>query len=184
MSISQNPTIYSFQEPVPSKIYWDAGFIFSFTAKDSKYHQDCANFLKLLEKGEVTCVVSTLALDESWFIILQAKIEEDFAPKNFWHVFNKDKEVIRAYIPDLERLTLNVYRQPYVEIIGIEPEWSFSVLENMSSFCFLPRDSYHLQAMYANRIENLATLDEDFLVVPNINIYTCNPSILSKKSPL
>jgi len=86
-------------------------------------------------------------------------------------------------MPDLERLTTNVYRQPYVEIIGIEAEWSFSVLESMSSYCFLPRDAYHLQAMYANRIENIATLDEDFLSVPNINIYTCNPSISRKKSP-
>jgi predicted nucleic acid-binding protein len=183
MSISQKANIYSFQDPVPSRMYWDAGFIISFASKNSKYHEDCANFLKILEKGKVTCVVSTLALDESWFVILQAKIEEDFAPKSFWQVFNKDKEVIKGYIPDLERLTTNVYRQPYVEIIGIEPEWSFSVLENMSSYCFLPRDAYHLQAMYANRIENLVTLDEDFVAVPNINIYTCNPSISTKKSP-
>jgi predicted nucleic acid-binding protein len=97
--------------------YWDAGFIVSFASKNSKYHEDCANFLKILEREKVSCIVSTLALDESWFIILQAKIEEDFAPKSFWQVFNKDKEVIKAYIPDLKRLTVSSFTSFHYSLI-------------------------------------------------------------------
>jgi|GEM_PF-3531659 len=99
MSISQKASIYSFQDPVPSKLYWDARFIVSFASKNSKYHEDCANFLKILEKEKVTCVVSTLALDETWFVIIQAKIEEDFAPKSFGKYSIKTKKLSGPICP-------------------------------------------------------------------------------------
>jgi predicted nucleic acid-binding protein len=52
----------------------------------------------------------------------------------------------------------------------------------MRAFHFLPRDAYHLATMRHHGIDSLVTLDADFVVVPDIEIFTCNPTILQQKA--
>jgi len=56
----------------------------------------------------------------------------------------------------------------------------YDFLEFMERYHLLPRDAYHLAIMNHYGIPHIVTMDADFLVVPDLVIYTCVPSILAQ----
>jgi predicted nucleic acid-binding protein len=134
-----------------------------------------------LDEAPTISYVSTLALDEACFVLLQVKIEEDHHPAKFWDVYNAIPEVIEQYADDLERVTDQIGTHPQVELIGTEPLSAFESLSFMRAFHFLPRDAYHLATMRYHRIDSLVTMDADFVIVPEIELFTCNPTLLEKR---
>jgi predicted nucleic acid-binding protein len=91
--------ISSFTDPLPSTLYWDASFVVNFAYEAARYFQQCAEFLTRLEDASVISYVSTLALDEACFVLLQLKVEEDREPTKFWNVYNADPSVIEPFLP-------------------------------------------------------------------------------------
>lgn len=172
------PKIHSFTDPLPPTLYWDASFVVNFSYEAAKYFQQCANFLTRLDERSTISYVSTLAMDEACFVLLQLKIEEDYHPAKFWDVYNADPGVIEQYIDDLQGLTEEIGTHPQIKLIGTEPFFAFESLSHMRAFHFLPRDAYHLATMRHHGIDSLVTLDADFVVVPGIEIFTCDPAIL------
>jgi predicted nucleic acid-binding protein len=172
--------IRSLDEPLPATLYWDASFVVNFAFEAARYSRQCSELLARLDEASTISYVSTLALDEAWFVLLQLKIEEDHHPARFWDVYNDQPEVVEQYIDDLERVTQQIGTHPKVELIGTEPLSAFESLSHMRAFHFLPRDAYHLATMRCHGIVSLVTMDADFLVVPGIELFTCNPSILEQ----
>ncbi|MFQ6061841.1 MAG: type II toxin-antitoxin system VapC family toxin [Methanosarcinales archaeon] len=162
-------------------MYWDSNFIVNFAYDKSKYHQECSEFLVRLENNKVESVVSVLALDEAWFVILQLRIEDDFHPQKFWEVYNSDNNVINLYLESLEKLTHKIYDCSLVKVVGTNNSWIFDALKNMKQFYFLPRDAFHIVTMQKYNIKSIVTTDEHFLCVPDIKIYTCKPSMLQMR---
>jgi predicted nucleic acid-binding protein len=167
---------------VSSTLYWDASFIVNFSYEAARYVQPCTDFLARLDEQTTLSYVSTLALDEACFVLLQLKIEEDYHPTRFWDVYNDDPGIVERYVDDLQRLTQEIITHPRIKVIGTDPSLAFDFLTYMRSFHFLPRDAYHLATMRHHNIEGLVTMDADFVIVPDIEIFTCNPAILSYAS--
>lgn len=182
MSISMAPKIHSFLDPLPPKLYWDASFIVNFSYEAAKYFQQCADFLVRLDERSTISYVSTLAMDEACFVLLQLKIEEDYHPARFWDVYNDDPSVIEQYVDDLKRLTEEIGTHPQIQLIGTEPFFAFESLTHMRAFHFLPRDAYHLTAMNFHNVGGIVTTDSDFFAAPGIGIFTCNPALLQYRA--
>jgi len=180
MSTSVAAKVRSLDEPLPAALYWDASFIVNFTFEAARCFRQCSQLLSRLDDASTISYVSTLALDEAWFVLLQLKIEEDHHPARFWDVYNAHPEVVAEYIDDLEKVTEQIGTHPRIELTGTEPLAAFESLSHMRAYHFLPRDAYHLATMQYHRIDSLVTMDADFLVVPGIEIFTCNPSILEQ----
>jgi predicted nucleic acid-binding protein len=172
------PTICRFTDPLPPALYWDASFIVNFAYGAARYLDPCADFLARLDEAPTLSYVSTLALDEAVFVLLQLKIEEDYHPARFWDVYNDNASVIEPYIGDLQALIEGLSLHPRVNLIGVDPGLTFDALAHMRAFHFLPRDAYHLALMRQHGLDSLVTLDADFTAVPDIRIFTCNEKIL------
>ena len=112
--------------------------------------------------------------------MLQAKIEEDNSTRTFWQAYNDNPKVILQYLPLLEELYNRLVTQPHITIIGTEASYTTDVLSKMKTYYFLPRDAYHLTIMDFYKIRCMATTDKHFSKVSDIEIYTCNPTILQQ----
>lgn len=172
--------IHGLTDPLPPKLYWDASFLVNFSYDAARYFQQCADFLARLDERSTISYVSTLAMDEACFVLLQLKIEEDYRAAKFWDVYNADPGAIEQYVDDLQQLTEEIGTHRQIELIGTEPFFAFESLSHMRAFHFLPRDAYHLATMRHYGIDSLVTLDTDFVVVPGIEIFTCDPTILQQ----
>src|SRR3990167_2512929 len=111
---------HDFNAPLPKSIYWDASFIVNFASLNAKYYTTCQKFYYRLKKAAIPSFVSTLTPDESWFILLQAKIEEDNPSKTFWQVYNRNTHAINQYIPHIQELQERLMSQPHITIVGVE----------------------------------------------------------------
>jgi predicted nucleic acid-binding protein len=79
--------IFAFDTLLPRLLYWDASFLVHATYPAARYHADCYAFLELLSSASDTLsYVSTLALDEVIFTVLQLKVAEDHPESGFWEV--------------------------------------------------------------------------------------------------
>lgn len=168
-----------FKDLLPAALYWDASFIVNLAHEAAVYHQQAADFLTRLEESHTVSHVSTLTLDEVYFVLLRANIERDQPSNSFWHVYHSNPAAIEPYIEALEDLTEELYTHPRVHILAAQAALSFDALSAMRQHHLLPRDAYHLAIMRHHGILNLVTLDADFLRVPDIVIHTCVPSILA-----
>jgi predicted nucleic acid-binding protein len=173
-------TILDFNAPLPPTLYWDASFIVNFSHADSVFHADSVAFLARLKESTTFSFVSTLALDEAWFAILQAFVARDYAPRKFWKVYLENPEVILRYLDRLDALTTDIYNQPQIRVLGTTRHVPLDALKNMRQYFFLPRDAMHLAVMRQRRITNVVTTDADFQVVGGIAVFTCNPSLLGR----
>lgn len=174
------PKIHRFSEPLPSTLYWDASFIVNFSYEAARYVKPCTDFLTRLNEHATLSYVSTLALDEACFILLQLKIKEDYHPARFWDVYNEDPSVVEQYVDDLKKVTEEIGTHPQIKLIGTDATSAFESLAYMRAFHFLPRDAYHLATMRHHGVQSLVTLDADFIVVSDIEIFTCNTTMLQE----
>jgi predicted nucleic acid-binding protein len=174
--------IFDFDAPLPARLYWDASFIVHATYPAGRYHQACYTFLDRLNSAPGSLsYVSTLALDEVTFTLIQLKVEEEYPDKGFWEVYRRTPNVIRPHLEELRTLIDRLFDEPRVKVVGIGPQAMSMALEQMDSYSMLPRDALHLTTMAHHSVDNIVTTDSDFLTVDKIHIYTCNPKILSHR---
>lgn len=172
--------ICSFKDTLPPAIYWDASFIVNFTFDKASYFNKCGEYYYRLKEKQIHSYISTLTLDETWYILLKVKIEEDYAPDKFWKVYNRNKSIVSPYIPLLKELTDRLRNQLWVEMTTAPVTTIDRVLERMQDSYLLPRDAFHLEIMQSLGVDSIVTLDEDFASIPNITVYTCKETILRK----
>lgn len=176
-------TILDFAAPLPPLIYWDASFIVNFGHAASPFHSDCSSFAKRLKTSSTFSFVSSLALDETWFALLQVFVQRDYPSRNFWRVYESNHKVIAPYLDELQSFTQELYDDPQIRIIGTRRNSPLEALQNMRQFHLLPRDAMHLAIMRQHQIPAIATLDADFQFVEGIEIFTCNPNLLNASPP-
>ena len=167
-----------FTSALPSTLYWDASFLVNAIYEHGTWHDECAAFAARLDQSETISYVSTLALDETWFVLLQLLIGGDHPGIPFWRVLNDDRSVISTYVDRLETITNDIYANPRIRVVSVAPRAARLALKNMREFHLLPRDAMHLAAMRQYKIEHIVTTDADFLPVNDISIFTCNPALL------
>ena len=54
-------------------------------------------------------------------------------------------------------------------------------LQYMEDYSLLPRDALHLSTMIPYNIDDIVITDDDFVAIPDLRLYTCNPKILAQK---
>ena len=180
-SSDQTARVIDFAAALPPTLYWDANFIINHAHQDARWHTECRAFGARLDASETISYVSTLALDESWFILLQLMIAEDYLDKTFWRVVNDHPEVIANYADRLEKITDDIYHNPRVRVISVGSRTPRAALREMRAFHLLPRDSMHLATMRQYHVRHMVTTDADFLPVRGITLYTCDPAVLQRK---
>ena len=177
--------IFALDAPLPRLLYWDASFLVHATYPAARYHADCYAFLESLgNSSDTLSYVSTLALDEVIFAILQLKVAEDHPDIGFWAVYRENAAIIRKYIEEIRALVERLWIDPRILVVGTEPETILVALEHMRAYSLLPRDAIHLSTMVRYGIDAIVTTDDDFAQVDNLNLFTCNPRILAQSETL
>lgn len=176
-SNAQSPRILDFAAPLPPTLYWDASFLVHSIYPGGHWHSECAAFVTRLEESDTLSFISTLALDESWFALLQLQIAADHPDRPFWRVVNSNPKIVANYVTRLEQITNDIYNAPKIRVVTIGSRTPRLALNNMRDFYLLPRDALHLATMRQYKLTHLVTTDADFLPVQNIFIYTCNPAL-------
>lgn len=174
-------SVIDFNGALPTTLYWDSSFIVNFAHADARWHSECVKFGARLDNSETFSYVSTLALDESWFVLLQLMIQDDYPGKSFWRVVNENPRVIVNYIDRLEKISDDIYANPRVRVVTVGSRTPRLALNNMRDFYLLPRDALHLATMRQYKLTHLVTTDADFLPVQDISIYTSNPALLPSR---
>ncbi|MBI5652188.1 MAG: type II toxin-antitoxin system VapC family toxin [Chloroflexi bacterium] len=179
-SNGQDAKVFDFTSALPFTIYWDANFILNSVYERGRWHAECVAFGTRLDQSETISYVSTLALDEVWFSLLQLLIHDDYPDTSFWRIVNADSSVIKNYINRLEQITNDIYNNPRVRVISVGSRAPLRALKHMREFYLLPRDALHLATMRQRKIKHLVTTDADFLPATGISIYTCNPKLFKR----
>jgi predicted nucleic acid-binding protein len=97
--------VFDFDAPLPNRLYWDANFIVHATYPAGRYHRECYNLLERLGNAtETVSCISTLALDEAVFTLIQLKVKEEHPNQGFWDVYRKAPQVIQPYLGELRAL--------------------------------------------------------------------------------
>lgn len=174
--------IFDFDAQLPRQLYWDASFLVHATYPAGRYHRECYEFLERLSDAEDTLsYVSTLALDEVVFTLIQLKVAEDHPEQGFWNIYRENPQAIQPYLGELRALVDRLSIDPRIQVVGTEPEFIHGALDYMVNYPLLPRDALHLTTMARNGVDSMVTTDDDFLPVDELRIYTCNPRILSRR---
>jgi len=172
--------VVDFDAPLPGRLYWDASFLVHAIYPAGRHHRECYEFLDRLSDAEDTVsYVSTLALDEAVFALIQLKVAEEYPERGFWDIYREDPQIIQPYLGQLRALVDRLSSDPRVQVVGTAPDAISIALDHMESYPLLPRDALHLATMSHYDVDSIATTDGDFLPVDELRIYNCNPHILS-----
>lgn len=175
-------SVSDFDAPLPRLLYWDASFLVHATYPAGRYHRACYAFLERLSSGQDTlCYVSTLALDETIFALLQLKVAEDHADRGFWDVYRDNPQVIQPHLGELRALVDRLAVDPRIRLVGTEPGGLYAAMDYMTMHALLPCDALHLATMENCGANAIVTTDDDFLRVDGLHIFTCNPHLLSQR---
>jgi predicted nucleic acid-binding protein len=174
--------ILDFDAPLPRLLYWDASFLVHATYPGGRYHRRCYAFLERLNGASNTLsYVSTLALDEAIFTLIRLKVAEDHPGRGFWDVYREDPQTIQPHLGELRALVDRMSIDPRIRFVGTEPGSVYVALDYMDTYALLPRDALHLSVMARCGANAIVTTDDDFLPMDGLNLFTCNPQILSKR---
>lgn len=174
--------ILAFDAPLPRLLYWDASFLVHATYPASRYYAECYAFLEQLSRADDTLsYVSTLALDETIFALLQLKVVEHHPGVGFWEAYRHDAAIIQPFLGEVRALTDRLWIDPRVRVIGVEAETILIALEYMEAYPLLPRDALHLSTMARYGVDALVTTDDDYVMVDDLKLFTCNPRILTQR---
>lgn len=167
----------SFHDPLESLIYWDATFTISAGVDTELFHTECDTFRQRLEAESVLSVVSDFLYNELAFFIIKNALysEGQRAQKTWWQIYEAHPELVTAIMPEVNR------KKAEVEVATLQLSITDAVKTRafyiMEEYGLLPTDAYHIATGLESGVDAFATLDQDFLRVDGIIVYTCLNSI-------
>lgn len=164
----------NFDAKLPEIIYWDTSFVHVCLIGESTepYYTECQNFQARLKSEGVLSVVSDFVYDETAFIWVKRELVKAGQPLRLHWLDMKDKQPnligqamrdFREKKADLEALTLKLPITDKVTILAFDL---------MEQFDLLPTDAYHIATALSSEVTAFVTIDEDFLRVDGIEVYT------------
>jgi predicted nucleic acid-binding protein len=159
-------------EPI---IYWDTSFAIAVFLDTELYHDECEKFRQRLNTEGVLSVVGDFVYDEVAFFLIRKFLEaEGKRTKQHWRdVTRTQPNFISAIMPAVERvkdeLNDTALWIPSNEIV------KGKAFQLMNNYSILPTDAFHIATALFHGVTTFATLDEDFLKVDGITVYTCLP---------
>ena len=163
----------SFTEALESIIYWDASYAISFYVEAEQYNDECVAFQKRLKAEGILSVVSDFVYDElSFFLIRQALTKEGRKTGQHWLDVKKSQtDFISRIMPDVKVKTDDLNDMTFW--IPNSEQVKEKAFQLMSRYSLLPTDAFHIAVALENGVNSFVTLDEDFLSVDGIIVYTC-----------
>lgn len=174
-------TAFDFAASLPDRLYWDSSFLVNFAFTAAKFHKPCAAYYYRLKEEGVPVILSNLALDETWYILMKLETENLYHPRTFWEIYREEPTRLRPILRKMHDFAKRLIQLPHVTIVGTEAKVYETALESMERYLLLPRDAYHWAIMQGNGLTAIATTDADFTRIPGITIYTCNEKILARR---
>jgi len=159
-------------EPV---IYWDATYAIAFIDENERFHAECDVFFQHLIDASALSVLSDMVFNEVAFHRIKAALltEGNRIGQHWMSVKRNQPNFISTVMLDvetkrreLEEATLKLLLTDHV---------TNRAFQLMRSYSILPTDAYHIAIALEAGINVFVSLDEDFLRVDGIIVYTCLP---------
>lgn len=159
-------------EPI---LYWDASYAIAYYVDTEPYHDECVDFRDRLEAESILSIAGDFVYDELAFLLVKRALEaEGKRSGQYWRdVMRTQPNFINVVMPDvlvktneLNDMTLWIPSNAEVK------DKAFQLMQNYS---ILPTDAFHIATALSNGVTAFVTLDEDFLRVNGITVYTCLP---------
>lgn len=163
----------NFADSLEPIIYWDASYAISYIINTELYHNECRLFRNRLKSKEILSVGSDLVYNELAFFLIKQALEEEGKKRGmYWLDVKKSQpDFISRIMPDVEVKTNELNDLTLWLPTGEQvKEKAFQL---MSDFSLLPTDAFHIAIALENGVNSFVTLDEDFLRVDGIIVYTC-----------
>jgi len=163
----------SFTDTLESIIYWDASYAISCLVETEQYHDECVAFRDRLKLEEILSVASDFVYNElTFFLIKQALAQEGRKIGQHWLDVKKSQpDFISKIMPNVEVKTNELNDMTLWLPTGEQvKEKAFQL---MSDYSLLPTDAFHIAIALEHGVNSFVTLDEDFLRVDGIIVYTC-----------
>ncbi|MFQ6044139.1 MAG: type II toxin-antitoxin system VapC family toxin [Candidatus Poribacteria bacterium] len=164
----------NFGAKLPEIIYWDTSFVHVCLIGESTepYYTECQDFQTRLKREGVLSVVSDFVYDETAFIWVKRELVKAGKSLGLHWLDMKDRQPnligqamrdFKGKKADLEELTLK---------LPIADEVTTLAFDLMEQFDLLPTDAYHIAIALSSEVTAFVTIDEDFLRVDGIDVYT------------
>jgi len=165
----------NFADSLEPIIYWDASYAISYIIDTELYHNECRLFRNRFKSEEILSVGSDLVYNElAFFLIKQALEEEGKKRRMYWlDVKRRQPDFISQVMPDVE-IKKNDLNNAILWLPTSE-QVKEKTFQLMSDYSLLPTDAFHIATALENGVNSFVTLDEDFLSVDGIIVYTCLP---------
>jgi predicted nucleic acid-binding protein len=162
----------NFNDRLSPIIYWDATFSIAFTDKTHGAHDDCRAFALRLEAEGSLSVASDFTYNELAFFAIRRRLAAEGRRHGLhWaELYKAQPDALQLAVPDmdaaiaaLDAATLHLATPTSVRD---------SALQLIREFNLLPTDAYHIAVALEADVNTFVTLDEDFLRVDGIIVYT------------
>ncbi len=131
----------------------------------------CTDFLLRVHKGEIKGITSILTLAEvsHRLIVLEAVEKFNLTPKQIVRKLKKKPDLVKELTKSSECLA-RIYEMG-IEIVPIYSDVFLASIDIRKKFGLLTNDSIIAAFMYGNEINDIATNDADFSVLPEIKVW-------------
>jgi predicted nucleic acid-binding protein len=164
-----------FDDVPESIVYWDSSFAIAFLNHNEAYHAECFAFQEKLKSANTLSVISDFVLDELAFWILKGQLVTEARRTG------KRWQEVRRQRPDFVRLVFSQVATKRGELeaqtlrLPLPDSVTDRAFQLMHDHALLPTDAYHIATALENEVPACVTLDEDFLTVEGLIVYTCLP---------
>jgi predicted nucleic acid-binding protein len=165
----------SFADRLEPLIYWDTTFALSVRIDTERFHAECVAFRNRLDAEGVVSVVSDFVYDELAFVLMKRSLlaEARRVGKRWMDIHNEHPEFLATVYHEIQTIKTDL------EVATLKLTVSDAVTDKafqlMRNFHLLPTDAYHSAVALDAGVNTFASLDEHFLRVDDIIVYTCLP---------
>jgi len=155
-------------------IFLDASLLLAVLLDTEKADQ-CEAILSGIEVGQIKAVTTSHVLEEAAFKLTFAKASEILQTKDAWKIREELKtdgplrkechKTLGAFINYVEALCLGGLR-----VVEVQEEDIYNVPSIFEETGLLTADCFHLAVIRRLNIKGIATLDEDFRKVKELNV--------------
>jgi predicted nucleic acid-binding protein len=165
----------TFDDALEPFIYWDSSFAIAHVLDTEFYYAPCLAFGQRLDAEGIISTSSEFVHNELAFRVLRGELvlEARRTEQHWQEVARRRPDIILATMPQIEanRVELNHLTISLPINVAVQTR----AFDLMRQFALLPTDAYHVAVALESGVSAFATLDEDFLRVEGIIVYTCLP---------
>ncbi|MCH8292951.1 type II toxin-antitoxin system VapC family toxin [Candidatus Poribacteria bacterium] len=174
--------------PLADIVYLDTSFVWELynPHADPIRQAKCIAFLDRLHQAEVMIVINSWVTQELRHVILAGVYYEEAQRRRMsWRqLFRQDKSLMPTVIQSIQQVEVLIDALPLIIRLPTHLDLTTDAvaLDLMETYNLDAADAYHIAISRADGINSFVTLDQGFGVVGQINLYTCDPTLLQNQT--